>query len=364
MLYNGSMLRRNDTLSKNLMPSDHKSRDIDYGNLPATPLGCRIIKFVDYCVVDKGHSELTRVNYLHYLSRMHEFAVQNGIVTTRGITPDFVHGWRLHLTNIKENGKPLSKITVNYHIIALRSFLRFLAKRDIKALSPEKIELAQQPERQVHFLEPSELQAIIDTTGGRDLVSLRNKAIIEVLFSTGLRVAELSKLKRDEISLERREFSVLGKGGKRRVVFLSQEAREALAIYLKRRRDKSKWLFVGQGKGKGIRKIAEKIEEKECRESPAKASRDKALTPRQIERIVKSAAKEAGLTKKVTPHILRHTFATDLLSGGADIRSVQTMLGHSSIVTTQLYTHVTDKRLRAIHRKYHNRKMQSSKNRV
>ena len=221
--------------------------------LKSTELGRYIIKFLEYCVVDRGHSELTKRNYLHYLRRFHKFAQDNNIRHPRQITSSTVHDWRMALSKIKDDGKPLSKTTVNYHAIALRSFLKFLAKQDVDTLAPEKIELADQPEREIHFLEPQEVERLIESCDNDEMVAIRNRAILEVLFSTGLRVSELAGLKKSEVNLERGEFSVSGKGGKRRLVFLSDTARSWLGKYLQRRRDKSDWLFVGQGKGKGAR---------------------------------------------------------------------------------------------------------------
>ena len=356
-------------------PEDTKGRDKDGSTISAeeqsrnelrrTRLGRYILKFVEYCVVDRGHSELTRRNYLHYLKRLHDFARVRHVITPKGIGQNFVHDWRLELAGLK-----LSKTTVNYHVIALRSFLKYLAKHDVRTLAPEKIELADQPEREIHFLEADELERLLRVYDKDDMVQIRNRAILEVLFSTGLRVSELSGLKKSEVNLERGEFSVAGKGGKRRLVFLSQSARQWLGQYLKRRKDKTDWLFVGQGKGKKkIQELKIKNQELEKKETPVpknaqsqkpntktlnpKPPTDAPLTPRQIERVVHRAAKLAGIVKKVTPHILRHSFATDLLSNGADIRAVQTMLGHANITTTQIYTHVTDQRLKEIHQKFH-----------
>ena len=336
--------------------------------LSQTALGRHILKFVEYCVVDRGHSELTRRNYLHYLRRLHGFALAHHITDAKGIGQELVHDWRLDLSKSK-----LSKTTVNYHVIALRSFLKYLAKHDVATMAPEKIELADQPEREIHFLEADELNRLLDVYGKKnDMADLRNRAILEMLFSTGLRVSELAGLKKSEVNLERGEFSVGGKGGKRRLVFLSSSARSWLGQYLKRRKDKTDWLFVGQGKGKKkIQELRIKIHESEKKNnsvsentppqnSKPKPPVDAPLTPRQIERVVHRAAKLAGIVKKVTPHILRHSFATDLLSNGADIRAVQTMLGHANITTTQIYTHVTDQRLKEIHQKYHDTKNRSN----
>lgn len=315
--------------------------------LSENELGRRIIKFLEYCIVERGHSELTGRNYLHYLSRFHTFAKNHSIVSPRQITLDFVHNWRMELATRKIDNKILSKKTVNYHAIALRSFLKYLAKNDINSLAPEKVELAQQTQRNINFLEPEEVDELMMVYRGKNMLSLRNRAMLEVLFSTGMRVSELVSLKKEEINIERGEFSVGGKGGKRRVVFLSPDAQMWIGRYTKRRKDKSKWLFLGGRKG------YVKKEEKE----DGKKRKVGHISARQVERIVQQGAKKAGIVKKVSPHTLRHAYATDLLSNGADIRSVQAMLGHASITTTQIYTHVTNRRLKKIHEKYHKKRV-------
>ncbi|MDE1919321.1 MAG: tyrosine-type recombinase/integrase [Patescibacteria group bacterium] len=225
----------------------------------------------------------------------------------------------------------MKRRTQNYYMIALRAFLKFLRKRDIEAISPEKIELAKLPERELDLITPGELGRLMDAARGAEERSVRDIAILELLFSTGLRVSELCSLDND-IDLSQDSFSVRGKGEKVRVVFLSPAAKSAVAAYLKARKDMSEALFVSIPRGKGV---------------PAR------LTPRSVERIIHAYAIKAGITKKVTPHVLRHVFATDLLNNGADIRSVQQLLGHASINTTQIYTHITDAHLREIHKKYH-----------
>ncbi|MDP2630060.1 MAG: tyrosine-type recombinase/integrase, partial [Candidatus Uhrbacteria bacterium] len=248
-----------------------------------------------------------------------------------------VRKYRLYLNRDIEGRDDISlkKSTQNYHLIALRSFLKYLQKCDVKCLSPQKIELAKQGTRSVAFLEPDELarlrNAPDDTPG---IIGLRDRAIIEMLFASGMRVSELSNLKIDQINLKRDEFTVKGKGSKHRVVFLSDDAKKALKEYLAKRRDTSPYLFVSHDRAKNGREA-------------------NALTPRSIQRTIEKYATAAGITKKITPHTLRHTFATDLLRNGADIRSVQSMLGHESITTTQVYTHITDKELRKIHKKFH-----------
>jgi site-specific recombinase XerD len=292
-------------------------------------------QFLEYLEIEKNRSPKTIENYNHYLTRFISFAkVEN----PRDITEEAVRKYRLQLNRITdERRKPLKKVTQNYHVIALRSFLKYLAKRDIRTVPAEKIELGKQEEREVVFLEPSELERFLHAPQGETLSNLRDRAILETLFSTGLRVSELCSLDQDNIDLKRGEFSVRGKGSKLRLVFLSGEAKAAIATYLGKRSDADEALFIRVPRNERF----EKYEELR-------------LTPRSVQRIIKKYAVVAGIVgKKVTPHSLRHSFATDLLRNGADIRSVQALLGHSSVTTTQIYTHVTDKQLREVHEKFH-----------
>lgn len=269
-------------------------------------------QFLEYLEIEKNRSPKTVENYDHYISRVLKFF---NAKSPSDLTEEGIRKFRIDL-----NRQPIKKITQNYHIIALRSFLKYLAKRDIKALAPDKLELAKQEDREVTFLDPGELEKFLASTE-----DLRDRAILETLFSTGLRVSELISLKRNEIDFNRGEFTVRGKGSKLRVVFLSDTAIKAIEAYLEKREDIEPELFP--------------------------------ITVRSVQRIVKKAAIKAGIVgKSVHPHTLRHNFATDLLRNGADIRSVQAMLGHSSITTTQIYTHVTDKQLRDIHRRFHAKK--------
>jgi site-specific recombinase XerD len=253
------------------------------------------------------------------------------------ITQELVRKYRLFLnreiagreeTNIKKN-------TQNYHLIALRAFLKYLAKRDVPTLAAEKIELAKQETRHVSFLEKEELQRIL-AIPKRDaaVVGIRDTAILELFFSTGMRVSELANLLIEQVNLKFDEFTIKGKGSKHRIVFLSPEAKQAIKAYLDIRHDVSPFMFVRHDRASGGNAV-----------SP--------LTPRSIQRLVDRYARAAGITKTVSPHTLRHTFATDLLRNGADIRSVQTMLGHESITTTQVYTHITDKELRRVYKQFH-----------
>ncbi len=297
-----------------------------------------IKNYLDYLEVERGRSRKTVENYKHYLQRFLGWAK---IDSPAKIDADLIREYRLYLNRVEDKfGRCLKKITQNYHIIALRNFLRYLAKRDIKSLSADKIELAKQTPRQVDFLEGDELERLLASPAGPGPRALRDKALLELLFSTGLRVSELCNLNRGSINLNKGEFSVRGKGEKIRVVFLSDRARHAIKDYLEMRKDVDPALFVRYPKSKRPELSVFKI-------------KDLRLTPRSVERLVKHYSIKAGISKKVTPHILRHSFATDLLTGGADIRSVQTMLGHSSITTTQIYTHITDKQLREVHKAFH-----------
>ncbi|MDQ3245161.1 MAG: tyrosine-type recombinase/integrase [bacterium] len=295
-------------------------------------------QFLEHLEIEKGSSLRTIENYDHYLTKIFE---QSKLKNVSDITNESVREFRLLLNrqisgNNKKSGKTTSKKTQNYYMIALRMFLKFLAKRDIKAMPADKIELAKIPERHLDLITPVELSRLLNAPEGNDIKSLRDSAILQLFFSTGLRVSELCSLTND-LDINTEEFSIRGKGGKVRVVFISPEARTAIKKYLNIRKDINDALFVQVGK---------EINSKE----------PMPLTRRSIERIVKHYAIVAGISKKVTPHVIRHSFATDLLSNGADIRSVQMMLGHANIATTQIYTHVTDKQLLEVHKKFHSKK--------
>ena len=303
-----------------------------------------LTQFLEYLEIEKNRSQLTVRNYDFYLHRFLEFAK---ISSPAQITLEKVRQFRLYLNRLAVNGKPLKKSTQNYHIIALRSFLKFLAKRDVKALAAEKLELMKIGERSVDFLEGSDLERVLDAplkAKSAEVIRLRDRAILELLFSTGLRVSELANLKTEAINLKRDEFTVRGKGDKPRVVFLSNQARLAISKYLAERMDQSPYLFVSHDRAARAREGAKE---------------EKPLTPRSVQRMVEKYSRAAGLTKHVTPHTLRHSYATDLLMNGADIRSVQAMLGHASINTTQIYTHVTNRQLRDVHKAFHGRQRKS-----
>ena len=290
-------------------------------------------EFLEYVEIERGRSIKTVENYDRYLSRYLSFSK---IKNPRDITERSIREFRLHLNRQPGVSATMKLKTHNYYLIALRAFLKFLRKREIESLNPERIELAKVGARDLDLITSDELSRLMGGTKGTALQSTRDRAILELLFSTGLRVSELCSLNRD-LDLSRDECSVRGKGEKVRVVFFSPEAKKALKEYLEKRKDLDDALFVQMGRGAG--KVAGK-----------KSLR---LTPRSVERIVKHYATKAGITRRVTPHVIRHSFATDLLQNGADLRSVQAMLGHANIATTQVYTHVTDKHLLEVHKKFH-----------
>jgi integrase/recombinase XerD len=297
--------------------------------------------YLEYLEIERNRSRKTIENYGRYLDRFAEFVLQTQGSKTgdlKDLNEDAIRQYRLWLNRKpdKKTGEPLKRITQNYHIIALRNFLKYLVKRQIKSVPPERVELGKQEDRQVTFLEPSELERLMEAPAGGDLPAVRDRAMLTMLFSTGMRVSELCSLNRDMVSVERGELSVRGKGGKVRPVFISEEAGKHLAVWIRARTDMDPALFIRIPRNGAFSKYE-----------------DLRLTSRSIQRIVKGHAIAAGIVgKKVSPHSLRHSFATDLLRNGADIRSVQAMLGHSSVTTTQIYTHVTDKGLREVHAKY------------
>ena len=294
-----------------------------------------INEYLDFVTIEKGRSNRTRENYNHYLTRLVDFA---GDIKVSDIDQDLVRKWRLWLHELgSDRSDELSKATQNYHLIALRNFLKYCSKRGIKSLPPDQIELAKTAKKQVSFLNKDELKALFAQPNTVDISGLRDRAILELLFSSGLRVSELTNLDRNHINLERREFMVRGKGQKDRPIFVSQEAADWLKLYLEKRTDNLPPLFISYG----------------GRSKSDNSGDYKRLTPRSVQRMVAHYALLAGITKKVSPHVLRHRFATDLLMNGADLRSVQAMLGHSNIATTQVYTHVTDPHLRSIHERFH-----------
>lgn len=303
-------------------------------------------EFLEHLEIEKGRSLKTIANYDQYLSR---FLGWSKLIDPKDVTDDVIREYRLWL-----NRQPVSPVnrasrvspigeqqtlkrkTQNYYLIALRAFLKYMRKRAIESIPPERIELAKVPQRSLDLISSDELNRLMNAPQGEDLKSLRDKAMLELLFSTGLRVSELCSLNND-LDIRADEFSVRGKGDKIRVVFLSSDAKDILKKYMEKRTDMDDSLFIQLGRGV--------------------SSKDSLrLTPRSVERIVKHYAIVAGISKTVTPHVIRHSFATDLLQNGADIRSVQALLGHANISTTQVYTHVTDTHLKNIHKEFHGKK--------
>lgn len=285
--------------------------------------------YLNYLEIEKNRSPRTRANYERYLAA---FLEMTGVRTVRDITPESVTKFRLALArtgNLKKN-------TQSYYVIALRNFLKYLIKRDFNALSPDKIELPRIPVRQIDILSYAEVERLLAAPKKSDLRSLRDKAILELLFSTGLRLAELCGLNRYH-DWNKGELTVRGKGEKLRIVFLSDAAKTALARYLDARPDAEEALFVSLARTKQSRVIGR-------------------ITARAVQRLVDAYARKAGIAKRVTPHHLRHVFATDLLANGADLRSVQELLGHASVATTQIYTHLTNRELKEVHRAFHGRR--------
>ncbi len=297
-------------------------------------------QFLEYLEIERGRSVKTVENYDRYLTRFFTFSKAK---SPQDVTEEQVREFRLYLnrqagTKVGGRVEPMKRRTQNYYLIALRAFLKYMRRRGVSSLSPERIELAKVPERSLDLISAHELVRLLDAPALDTIDGKRDRAVLELLFSTGLRVSELCALSIDDVDLTRDEFSVRGKGDKVRVVFLSDDARSAIKTYLTARKDMEDALFVRYGKKANI-------------------GEDGRITPRVVQRLLKRHATKAGITRKVTPHVIRHSFATDLLSNGADLRSVQALLGHANIGTTQIYTHVTDSHLREVHKKFHtNRK--------
>lgn len=306
---------------------------IKQNQLPS-PAGLKeyILRFLEYLEIEKGRSQSTIKNYAIYLNRFARFAK---VTSPFDISPTLVRDYRLYLSRYLDKfGRPLKRNSQNHHLIALRSLLRYLIRsEDLEVLPVEKVELAKEEEREIKVLNSEELRRLLATPDLKTPRGKRDKAILELLFSSGMRVSELTSLDVEDVNFETREIPVLGKGGKRRVVFLSDDAGQALADYLKAREEKFKPLFIN---------FMKRGEDKENR-----------LTVRAIQKMIKKYGRKAGLSSDPTPHTMRHTFATDLLREGADIRAVQEMLGHKDISTTQIYTHVTNPQLKKVHEKYH-----------
>lgn len=290
-----------------------------------------VTDFLDYLNIEKNCSRLTQRNYRHYLNRFVSWlGSNNSNLELKDLTVKDITRYRVYLSRLEvRSGLTLSRATQAYHIICLRSFFKYLIRQDVPVLAPEKIELPKSESRSLRFLTTEQVERLLNGPGLTGERQLRDKAILEVLFSTGLRVSELVNLNRETVDPDRKEFGVIGKGGRPRVVFLSDRAAKWLKLYLAKRQDQDKALFV------------------------SKAGR---LTARSVQRLVGKYCRRAKLPVKITPHGLRHSFATDLLRGGADIRSVQEMLGHKNIATTQIYTHITNQQLKKAHEQFHSLK--------
>lgn len=299
-----------------------------------------ISQYLEYLEIEKGRSRKTIENYNQYLKKLVDFLEKSfdkkkDNISVQKIDAETIRKYRLYLNRINDGG--LKKATQNYYIIALRGFLRYLVKIGQESLSPDNIELSKLPEREIEMISYSDLERLLSAPDGNDIISIRDRAILETIFSTGMRISELCSLKKENVNLKTGEFSVFGKGGKIRVVFLSKIVRELIKKYLDKRGDLEDSLFVSYSKANNPRVLG-------------------GISPRLVQRLIKHYATKAGIVRKVTPHTLRHMFATDLLQNGADLRSVQMMLGHSNLNTTQVYTHLTNKELKEVHSAFHNRR--------
>ncbi len=303
-------------------------------------LTAQITDFLEYCEIERNLSPLTIRDYRHYLEFFDNWQKENSPISKpQDLTVEVVRKFRVYLAHfLSPNGNlPLKKVTQNYYVIALRSFLRFLVKKDLKVVTPDKIELPKVDSRSLKFLDRDQLERLLAQPDISSDRGLRDKALMEMLFSTGLRVSELCKLDKSGINLERREFGIIGKGQKQRIVFLSDRACLWLGKYLARRADSYSPLFIRYSGGEDLT-------------AGTSAMR---LTSRSVQRMVEKYVRQAKLPVKATPHVLRHSFATDLLINGADLRSVQELLGHKNVATTQIYTHVTNSQLRDVHKAFH-----------
>jgi len=331
----GILLRKNTlslTAGKERIIIVRRSMIRWWGMKAGSPINEYKQQFLEYVEIERGRSVKTVENYDRYLAR---FFDQARIRRPEEITHGAVREFRIWLNRQEGTEGNLKKRTQNYYLIALRAFLKYLRKREVKTLQPETIELAKLPDREIDMINEGDLARLLKAPEGDSLPVLRDRAILETLFSTGLRVSELVSLNQD-VDLSRDQITVRGKGEKLRMVFFSGSAKAAIAAYLKARDDFDEALFIQYGKN-------------------ANRSKDRRITSRSVERMVKKYAIKAGITKKVTPHVVRHSFATDLLQNGADIRSVQVLLGHASINTTQIYTHVARERLKKLHQEHHPR---------
>lgn len=302
-------------------------------------LSQHITQFFEYLEVEKNSSKLTIRDYAHYLKVFENwFVMHHPESSIEALNLDIIRKYRVFLSQkVDQKGQPIKRVTQNYYVIALRSFLRYLIKNDIKTLEPSKIDLPKTESRSLKFLEREQIDRLVTMPDTSKIDGMRDRAILELLFSTGLRVSELVSLNHIQINLDRREFGIIGKGRRSRIVFISERAAEWLKIYLDARKDTYKPLFIRYSGSELEANEGEKMR----------------LTARSVERMVKKYVRIARLPVDASVHTLRHSFATDLLTNGADLRSVQEMLGHKNIATTQIYTHITNKQLREVHKSFH-----------
>jgi site-specific recombinase XerD len=301
----------------------------------------RVRRFLEACEIDRNLSPLTIRQYDHYLNHLLSWLAREepGVVDLVDVSVEMVRRYKLALArHLNEHtGRPLTRASQTYFLVALRSLLRYWTVQGVEVLAPDRIELGKAPSRSLKFLDGDQLHRLLNAPDLNEARGVRDRALLETFFSTGLRLAELARLDRDHINLKTREFGVMGKGRKPRIVFLSDAAADWLTRYLATRSDRWKPLFIRM-KGKL---------------DPTPGGPGMRMSTRSIERLVQKYVRIAGLGVKATPHTLRHSFATDLLSNGADLRAVQELLGHANLNTTQIYTHVTNPQLRAAHRKFH-----------
>lgn len=325
-------------------------------------LSSLVFSFLEFCELEKGLFASTAKKYHYRLERFlnwaKEFLDQESL-SVEDLTEDLIKEFRLHLNRYisPRTKRPLKESTQNHYIVAIRAFLRYLNRQGIESVLPERVELRRADSRSLKFLELEQLEKLLEQPETNRILGLRDRAILELLFSTGLRVSELTSLDCQDVNLKSQEFSVRGKGGRVRVVFLSGRAKKWLGKYLERRDDSWKPLFLNRS-GLNVSKAPRSDENKPTSiQGPSKEHHGEhfRLSVRSVQRLVKKYGRQAGLAVEVTPHVLRHSFATDLLSSGADLRSVQELLGHKDVSTTQIYTHVTNPQLHEVHRKFHGR---------
>ncbi|PIR59296.1 MAG: hypothetical protein COU69_00845 [Candidatus Pacebacteria bacterium CG10_big_fil_rev_8_21_14_0_10_56_10] len=297
--------------------------------------------FLEHLEVERNLSRLTIRNYRHYLNRFSDWFESQGHHRVTELNQDLLRGYRVYLARfVDEQGRTLSKRTQSYHIIALRSWMKWLVKQDVEVLNPEKIDLPKAESHQTKFLSSQHIERLLAQPKLSDQTGLRDRAIMEVLFSTGLRVSELVSLNRDQLDTSRREFGVVGKGRRPRVVFLSDRAADWLERWLRSRKDDWRPVFIRMsGSQPDITSDGEQMR----------------LTTRSVQRLVDSYSRRAKLPIKISPHSIRHSFATDFLANGGGLRDIQEMLGHKSISTTQIYTHLTRPQLKRLHQKFHSK---------